>query len=327
MEYTVIAGPTLGSIHVEQSYAKEPVSLPDLLQSEKSSSQPLSLLPSPEVSIPTSISLSKTSQFSNYPDSQCLSSRFSSKDMSANRVYSRVSISSLVNPTPQSDCRDVAQSNDRKRCLSPTLEKTLRFKIPKNFSSKYNFNTPSTGSSLISCLVDLSVMTIESIWGPDNKASSNSSRESLHVFVTELFRRSQVSKAVVQLALVFCLRTQSTLSAANRVNDPFSSAKSCIGNLITAFCGRRLFLGSLICASKYLQDTNFSNSTWAKIVGLPSADISFTERIFLQLVNYRLFVHDFDFYPYACRILQLSSLRAPVPSALGQVVRELFFRS
>lgn len=327
MEYTIISGPSLGSLPGERLCAKELVNLLDMLPNEKSSSQPLYLLPSPKVSIPACISLSKSSQISNYQDSQCLPSQFPLKDISVNRIYSRVSISSLVNPIPQSDCHSVVQSNDRKRCLSPTLEKTLRFKIPKNYSSKYNFSSPSTGSSLISCLVDLSVMTIESIWGPDNKASSNSSRESLHVFVTELFRRSQVSKAVVQLALVFCLRTQSTLSAANRVMDSCGGSKSCIGNLNTAFCGRRLFLGSLICASKYLQDTNFSNSTWAKIVGLPSADISFTERIFLQLVNYRLFVHDFDFYPYACRILQLSSLRAPVPSALGQVVRELFFRA
>jgi len=325
MEYSILPGPHMGSQHRERSYAKLPVALPDLLHSEKSSSQPLSLLPSPEV--PSAPNSAIKPQVYDFQSNQLLLSKFPVREASANRNYSRVSISSLINPVTQNDCR-VTGSNSRKRRFSPTLEKTLRFKIPKNYPMEYTFSSPSAGgSSLISCLVDLSVMTIEAIWGPDNKAGSNFSRESLHVFVTELFRRSQVSKSVVQLATVFCLRTQTTLSTANQLADARGNFAPCAGSWNTALCGRRLFLGSLICASKYLQDTNFSNSTWAKIVGLPSADISLTERIFLQLVNYRLFVQDFDFYPYACRILQLSSINAPVPNSLGQAVRDLFYKA
>ncbi|CAJ0889916.1 13790_t:CDS:2 [Entrophospora sp. SA101] len=33
----------------------------------------------------------------------------------------------------------------------------------------------------------------------------------------------------------------------------------------SATCGRRMFLASLIVASKYLQDNNYSNNAWSKI--------------------------------------------------------------
>lgn len=55
-------------------------------------------------------------------------------------------------------------------------------------------------------------------------------------------------------------------------------------------CGRRMFLASLICASKFLQDRNYSNKAWAKISGLGIVEINSNERAFLRLVGYQLFV-------------------------------------
>ncbi|CAG8752521.1 3266_t:CDS:1, partial [Racocetra fulgida] len=62
-----------------------------------------------------------------------------------------------------------------------------------------------------------------------------------------------------------------------------------------ATCGRRMFLASLIIASKYLQDRNYANSAWSKISGLPVKDINAIERRFLILINYNLFIKDSTF--------------------------------
>ncbi|KAF9913581.1 hypothetical protein BX616_009855 [Lobosporangium transversale] len=59
------------------------------------------------------------------------------------------------------------------------------------------------------------------------------------------------------------------------------------------YCGRRTFLASLMVASKYLQDRNYSNKAWAKISGLSVKEINANELIFLKLIDYSLFVsHD-----------------------------------
>ncbi|KAF9352531.1 hypothetical protein BGX34_012109 [Mortierella sp. NVP85] len=50
------------------------------------------------------------------------------------------------------------------------------------------------------------------------------------------------------------------------------------------------FLASLMVASKYLQDRNYSNKAWAKISGLSIKEINSNELIFLKLIDYSLFV-------------------------------------
>lgn len=55
-------------------------------------------------------------------------------------------------------------------------------------------------------------------------------------------------------------------------------------------CGRRMFLAALICASKFLQDRTYSNKAWAKISSLPVHEINTNEKVFLDLLEYNLFV-------------------------------------
>lgn len=55
-------------------------------------------------------------------------------------------------------------------------------------------------------------------------------------------------------------------------------------------CGRRMFLASLVVASKFVQDKTYRNSAWAKIAGLPVAEINAAERIFLNIIDYRLYI-------------------------------------
>ncbi|ORY46312.1 hypothetical protein BCR35DRAFT_258485, partial [Leucosporidium creatinivorum] len=53
-------------------------------------------------------------------------------------------------------------------------------------------------------------------------------------------------------------------------------------------CGRRMFLASLIGASKFLQDRNYSNRAWARISGLPVTEINVNERAFLNMMKFQL---------------------------------------
>lgn len=71
-------------------------------------------------------------------------------------------------------------------------------------------------------------------------------------------------------------------------------------------CGRRMFLAALMCASKYLQDRNFSNRAWSKISGLPVKEVNSNERVFLTLVAYRLHVEVDTFDKWTTRLAKLA---------------------
>lgn len=55
-------------------------------------------------------------------------------------------------------------------------------------------------------------------------------------------------------------------------------------------CGRRMFLASLMVASKYLHDKNYRNTAWSKISGLSVAEVNASELAFLRLIDYKLFI-------------------------------------
>jgi hypothetical protein len=72
-------------------------------------------------------------------------------------------------------------------------------------------------------------------------------------------------------------------------------------------CGRRMFLASLISASKYLQDRNYSNKAWSKISGLDIKEINSNERAFLELVEWELHLKAEDFRRWTERLNCLTS--------------------
>ena len=73
-------------------------------------------------------------------------------------------------------------------------------------------------------------------------------------------------------------------------------------------CGRRMFLASLIAASKFLQDRNYSNRAWARISGLPVNEINVNERAFLNMMQFQLHLGAQDFQK--CEALQRSARRS-----------------
>ncbi|BGO99724.1 G1/S-specific cyclin Pcl5 [Rhodotorula toruloides] len=81
-------------------------------------------------------------------------------------------------------------------------------------------------------------------------------------------------------------------------------------------CGRRMFLASLICASKYLQDRNYSNRAWAKISGLDVREINANERAFLKVTGFGLHLPAEEFQRWTERLAALnnSSTSSPLTS-------------
>ncbi|KAH9811362.1 hypothetical protein DFH28DRAFT_851075, partial [Melampsora americana] len=136
-------------------------------------------------------------------------------------------------------------------------------------------------------LLHVSLIALESIWPhyANHSQSSLSSDvdsapiHSLLYFIKEVLRRSRTNPNTLKIGLFYLHQSRRSIP----MKDPVLS-------------GRKMFLASLMCASKYLQDCNFSNRAWAKISGLPINEVNSNERVFLTLVDYRLHIdlHAFD---------------------------------
>jgi len=70
----------------------------------------------------------------------------------------------------------------------------------------------------------------------------------------------------------------------------------------TVVCKCRLFLTSLILASKFGQDKNYSNKAWSKISRFSVENINYNERFFLNLVDYKLYIKLEEYQAFASQI-------------------------
>lgn len=139
--------------------------------------------------------------------------------------------------------------------------------------------------------LDINAVVIESIWHPNSTNCINNSNNStksatrvspvvpLRTFIQEVLKRSRTTYSTLQTALFYLFRARPTI--LNHLSNN-SNAYIC--------CGRRMFLASLVVASKFVQDKTYRNSAWAKIAGLPVSEINTSERYFLNMLNYRLYI-------------------------------------
>lgn len=143
---------------------------------------------------------------------------------------------------------------------------------------------------------------INSIWCTNGQApvSTASSQHGnvlpLHVFITETLRRSKTSYSTLQIALYYLILLKQCLPVQTAADKSGCRAMQ---------CGRRMFLTSLILASKYLQDRNYSARAWSKISGLPLKEINENERRFLSIVSWDLHVPKSTFENWSKIVLQV----------------------
>lgn len=142
---------------------------------------------------------------------------------------------------------------------------------------------------------------INSIWCTQGQSpSENASRQGgnvlpLDVFITETLRRSKTSYSTLQIALYYLILLKQCVPAQAADKSGCRAMQ----------CGRRMFLTSLILASKYLQDRNYSARAWSKISGLPLKEINDNERRFLAIVNWDLHVPKCTFENWSKIVLQV----------------------
>ncbi|KAG0758256.1 hypothetical protein G6F24_009917 [Rhizopus arrhizus] len=137
----------------------------------------------------------------------------------------------------------------------------------------------------VDALVDANAMAIESIW--NMKVASNSMNVvPLRTFIQEVLKRSRTTYSTLQTALFYLFRIRSSIvSHLSKMHNRQPYWEDAYVS-----CGRRMFLASLVVASKFVQDKTYRNSAWAKIAGLPVSEINAAERIFLNMIDYQLYI-------------------------------------
>lgn len=133
----------------------------------------------------------------------------------------------------------------------------------------------------VDALVDMNAMVIEAIWpNTQQKQQGSTSIVPLRSFIQQVLKRSRTTYSTLQTAFFYLFRARPAIMRhlQHSKGDPY------------IHCGRRMFLASLVVAAKFVQDTTYRNSAWANAAGLPVEEINTAERLFLGLLNYRLYV-------------------------------------
>ncbi|MCJ1247100.1 hypothetical protein MMC30_004311 [Trapelia coarctata] len=160
---------------------------------------------------------------------------------------------------------------------------------------KLNFITHSLTQGLcVTTLEDTTTQMIEVIWplsvipcGRD-AVLGGKNLIGLRTFIQEVLKRSKTSYSTLQVALYYLILIKPHIPTVN-----FCMEQSEDSHTARAMqCGRRMFLASLILASKYLQDRNYSARAWSKISGLKISEINSNEMAFVTAIDWRLHVSE-----------------------------------
>ncbi|KAI9315958.1 hypothetical protein BX666DRAFT_1837730, partial [Dichotomocladium elegans] len=154
--------------------------------------------------------------------------------------------------------------------------------------------SPTMNSRLayVEALVDTNAHVIETIWSGASSNWNKSAVVPLRTFIQEVLKRSRTTYSTLQTALFYLFRARTAIVAQlygqRSMDDQYRGYPQWQDAYIS--CGRRMFLASLVVASKFVQDKTYRNSAWAKIAGLPVSEINASERIFLDLIEYHLYI-------------------------------------
>ncbi|KAF1802874.1 hypothetical protein V8B55DRAFT_1378888 [Mucor lusitanicus] len=166
-------------------------------------------------------------------------------------------------------------------------------------------STPNTGATTsnnrlayVDALVDVNALVIELIWQLNPATTASNSKHAsknnvvvpLRTFIQEVLKRSRTTYSTLQTALFYLFRSRPEIN--NYLTRMQQQQQNNNNNWEYAYinCGRRMFLASLVVASKFVQDKTYRNSAWAKIAGLPVSEVNAAERIFLNMIDYRLYI-------------------------------------
>lgn len=180
----------------------------------------------------------------------------------------------------------------------------------REFNAKFWFpSLKSFFNSFYHITVDITALIIKAIWH-NFPVNPNSQVIPLRLFVEQTLKRSQTGWSTLLSALFYLMRIKPQIKILWHNPDSWSlnSKDDKGGDPDPATCGRRMFLASLILASKYLLDQNCANNTWSKKCGLPVQQINVIERRFLDLIDYKLFIGEDEYKIWIQNVWKLHRL-------------------
>jgi len=130
--------------------------------------------------------------------------------------------------------------------------------------------------SLMKYLVEVTEILLESIWKSSQIIQPRLCP--LNEYLSHIIQQSKISLYTLKCAIIYFVRI------SRQLQDKRWETK------IRLFCGRRMFLGSVIIASKYLYDRTYSNSMWARLLGLDIKEVNNIQMDFLEALNYDLYI-------------------------------------
>ncbi|ORZ05396.1 cyclin-domain-containing protein [Absidia repens] len=161
-------------------------------------------------------------------------------------------------------------------------------------------------NDFIDRLVETSVEIMGSIWQQQEQCTSPYSKMvdyhhphqeikvvSTRAYIQEILRRSKTTYSNLQVCLFYLFRVKKSVVMHLNKIEAHGGKKSKDDHMIS--CGRRMFLASLMLASKFLQDKNYRNRAWSRISGLALHEINTAELAFLKLINYNLYINKTTF--------------------------------
>ncbi|GAC72345.1 hypothetical protein PANT_7d00057 [Moesziomyces antarcticus T-34] len=181
---------------------------------------------------------------------------------------------------------------------------------------------------------DAACRTLDVIWNASSPSAAaacdlnkGKSALPLQVFVRETLRRGRASCSTLQAALLYCVRlgdaakqsAQHTLKESTRavgvqVSVETDAASPMLGmskeELCLIRCPRRMFLASIMVASKFVQDRTYSNRAWSKISGLPVKDLGKLERALLKAIDYRLVISEGEWHKWTAELKRARNAEA-----------------
>ncbi|KAJ9051608.1 PHO85 cyclin-5 [Entomophthora muscae] len=127
-------------------------------------------------------------------------------------------------------------------------------------------------------LVSFVVMTVQYIWPNFNSQIST--------FVHHLITTFRFDTSTIYLAIIYCYRAKHAVD----IRRYAAARQGWQHKADNASCGRRMLLGAILSASKFLADKGTSNHKWARLAGVSAHEITQITTSFLKLIDYRLHV-------------------------------------
>ncbi|KAJ7612984.1 hypothetical protein FB45DRAFT_802915 [Roridomyces roridus] len=149
--------------------------------------------------------------------------------------------------------------------------------------------SPSVIDYLVECISEV----VDDALACAGVKSSSSSRSRFASFISKVLSRADVTPPTVLVALAYLDRAAPYL---------------CIGR--AEWADERVFLGAIICASKYTNDSSLRNTHWGLCTGVfGKRDIGRIEREFLDVLEWRLRVTEQDLLVHRQGLMRAAGMR------------------